>query len=108
MLILLEDKHLGMVTSCMALLLGLATADPLSYEGLVPYVIHLLTRLAIHKACPEQYFYCDTPHPWLQVKLLQFLQLFPLISDPIQRKTLFGALTRILTKTQGERVGHSP
>ncbi len=102
MLLLLEDKHLGVVTSCMALLLGLATADPLSYEGLVPYVIHLLMRLAIHKTCPEQYLYCDTPHPWLQVKLLQFLQLFPLTSDPKQRKTLFGALTRILTKTEGK------
>ncbi len=99
---LLEDKHLGVVTSCMALLLGLATADPLSYEGLVPYVIHLLTRLVIHKACPEQYLYCDTSNPWLQVKLLQFLQLYPVTSDPQQQKTLFDALTRILTKTEGE------
>jgi AP-2 complex subunit alpha len=64
---LLEDKHLGVVTSCVALLLGFATASPADYAVLVPYVVLLLTRLTVHKACQRNYLYYDTPNPWLQV-----------------------------------------
>lgn len=42
---LLENKNLGVVTSVMSLLMGLASRSPGNYEGLVPHVIHLLTRL---------------------------------------------------------------
>jgi AP-2 complex subunit alpha len=65
---LLEDKHLGVVTSCVALLLGFATASPTDYTVLVPYVVLLLTRLTVHKACQRNYLYYDTPNPWLQVQ----------------------------------------
>lgn len=97
---LLEDKHYGVVTSCMALLLGFASVAPQEYEGLVPYVILLLTRLVIHKACMSQYLYYDTPNPWLQVKLLQFLQLYPQPADANQRTKLTDALNHIIEKTE--------
>ena len=42
---LLEHKNLGVVTSVMSLLMGLASKCPGNYEGLVPLIIHLLTRL---------------------------------------------------------------
>lgn len=42
---LLENKNLGVVTSVMSLLMGLASKSPAEYEELLPLVIHLLTRL---------------------------------------------------------------
>src|SRR3546814_7994220 len=50
----LEDRHLGVVTSVMSLLHGLALTSPETYEGLVPYVIHILTRLVVQKARSEE------------------------------------------------------
>jgi AP-2 complex subunit alpha len=85
---LLEDRHLGVVTSVMSLLLGLATASPETYEGLVPYAIHILTRLVVHKACNTEYLYYSTPSPWLQVKCLKFLELYRPPEDATQLSRL--------------------
>ncbi|CAM9208245.1 unnamed protein product, partial [Scytosiphon promiscuus] len=97
---LLENKNLGVVTSVMSLLIGLASKSPANYEGLVPHVIHLLTRLVIHKACATDYLYYGTPSPWMHVKLLKFLQMFPPPADGSQREKLDEALERIITKTE--------
>ncbi|CAM9336963.1 unnamed protein product [Chrysoparadoxa australica] len=97
---LLGEKHLGVVTSVMALLLGLASKAPIEFEGLVPYVLHLLTRLVIHKACDRDYLYYDTPTPWLQVRLIKFLQLYPPPSDEAQNTKLTDVLTKVLDKTE--------
>ncbi|CAM9885715.1 unnamed protein product, partial [Laminaria digitata] len=97
---LLENKNLGVVTSVMSLLIGLAIRSPDNYEGLVPHVIHLLTRLVIHKACASDYLYYGTPTPWMHVKLLKFLQLFPPPTDGSQREKLDEALDKIITKTE--------
>lgn len=48
---LLEHKNLGVVTSVMSLLIGLASKSPGNYEGLVPHVIALLTRLVRVEKC---------------------------------------------------------
>ncbi|CAM9231402.1 unnamed protein product, partial [Ectocarpus sp. 13 AM-2016] len=97
---LLENKNLGVVTSVMSLLIGLASRSPGNYEGLVPHVIHLLTRLVIHKACASEYLYYGTPSPWMHVKLLKFLQMFPPPADGSQREKLDEALEKIITKTE--------
>lgn len=98
---LLEDRHLGVVTSVMSLLHGLAQASPESYEGLVPYVIHILTRLVVQKACSADYAYYKTPSPWLQVKCLRFLSLYRAPDDSAQETRLNEALTKIITQTDG-------
>lgn len=54
----------------------------------------------IHKACASEYLYYGTPTPWLHVKLLKFLQLFPPPADGSQREKLDEALERIMTKTE--------
>ncbi|CAM9880160.1 unnamed protein product, partial [Phaeothamnion confervicola] len=98
---LLEEKHLGVVTSVMSLLLGFAGRSPAEYENLAPHVIHLLTRLVVHKiTCGTSYRYYGTPSPWLQVKLLKFLQLYPPPPDATQRDMLVKALEEILDKTE--------
>lgn len=54
----------------------------------------------LHKACASEYLYYGTPTPWLHVKLLKFLQLYPLPADESQREKLDEALERIITKTE--------
>jgi len=54
----------------------------------------------IHKACAADYLYYGTPSPWLHVKLLKFLQMFPPPADRSQREKLDEALERIITKTE--------
>lgn len=74
---LLQERHLGILTSVMSLLIGLATQHEKAYEGLIPYVVHILGMLVLKKACAREYLYYRTPNPWLQIKLLRFLQLYP-------------------------------
>ena len=74
---LLRDSHLGVVTSAMSLLNGLASQGATSYESLIPQVVHVLSLLAMKKECAREYLYYRTPSPWLQIKLLKFLQLYP-------------------------------
>ena len=74
---LLQDRHLGVLTSTMSLLFGLASQLPNEYESLIPYAVHILGMLVLKKACAREYLYYRTPSPWLQIKLLKFLQLYP-------------------------------
>ena len=74
---LLRDSHLGVVTSAMSLLNGLASQGATSYESLIPQVVHVLSLLVMKKECAREYMYYRTPSPWLQIKLLKFLQLYP-------------------------------
>jgi len=79
---LLQDRHLGVLTSTMSLLNGLAGQHPSDYETLIPYVVHILGMLVLKKACAREYLYYRTPSPWLQIKLLKFLQLYPHAISP--------------------------
>lgn len=74
---LLQDRHLGVLTSAVNLLYGLAYQLPKEYESLIPYAVHILGMLVLKKACARDYLYYRTPSPWLQIKLLKFLQLYP-------------------------------
>jgi len=74
---LLQDRHLGVLTSSMSLLFGLASQLPNEYESLIPYAVHILGMLVLKKACAREYLYYRTPSPWLQIKLLKYLQLYP-------------------------------
>ena len=71
---LLQDKHLGVLTSVMNLLNGLASQHSADYESLIPNVVHIMSLLVMKKQCEREYLYYRTPSPWLQIKLLKFLQ----------------------------------
>jgi AP-2 complex subunit alpha len=79
---LLQDRHLGVLTSAMSLLNGLASQHTAEYESLIPYVVHILGMLVLKRACAREYLYYRTPSPWLQIKLLKFLQLYPQAISP--------------------------
>jgi AP-2 complex subunit alpha len=74
---ILQDRHLGVLTSAMSLLCGIASQNSQDYESLIPYAIHILGMLVLKKACAREYLYYRTPSPWLQIKILKFLQLYP-------------------------------
>jgi AP-2 complex subunit alpha len=104
---LLQDRHLGVLTSTMSLLNGLAGQHPTEYESLIPYVVHILGMLVLKKACAKEYLYYRTPSPWLQIKLLKFLQLYPQAllekdANPSSKTSiaqLTQAVSKILTET---------
>ena len=74
---LLRESHLGVLTSVLSLLNGLALQQTPDYEPLIPHVVHVLSTLVMKKSCEREYLYYQTPSPWLQIKLLKFLQLYP-------------------------------
>lgn len=96
---LLDEKHYGVVTAVLSLLLGLVSQDPNGYEEAVPKSIRLLTKICIAKECDKEYTYYKTPSPWIHVKLLRLLQYFPPPKDKSQRERLNDVLTKILTRT---------
>lgn len=97
---LLEDRDLGVVTSVMSLLLGLASANPSFFEPLVPYVISILNRLVVTRSCSADYLYYRTPSPWLQVKCLRLLQYYRPPAERTQAELLNEVLGSILIKTE--------
>jgi AP-2 complex subunit alpha len=74
---LLQDRHLGVLTSVMSLLNGLASQYTEEYGVLIPDIVHILSVLVLKKDCAREYLYYRTPSPWLQIKLLKFLQFYP-------------------------------
>ena len=99
---LLQNHNLGIVTSSMSLLLELATVTENleTLAPLVPHVITVLKFLAVSRACPQGYVFYNVPSPWLQVKLLKFLQLYTLPEPGKDRDTLLECLEHILTRTE--------
>ena len=63
-----QDRHLGVLTSAMSLLYGLASQTPGDYESIIPHAVHILGMLVLKKACAREYLYCRTQSPWLQIK----------------------------------------
>lgn len=97
---LLEDRDLGIVTSVMSLLLGLASSNPSFFEPLVPYVISILNRLVVTRSCSADYLYYRTPSPWLQVKCLRLLQYYKAPAEKTQMELLNEILGNILIRTE--------
>ncbi len=98
---LLQDRHLGVLTSTMSLLIGLTSRHEVEYSTMIPYAIHILQSLVLGKQCTPDYLYYRTPSPWLQIKLLRFLQYYPdlcITGDP-HVATLKQCLSRILEDT---------
>jgi len=98
---LLQEQHLGVLCSTISLLIGLTSRHEEEYATLIPYAVHILVSLVVQKNCTPDYLYYRTPSPWLQVKLLRFLQYYPnLMSANLPFVTqLRSCLTKILSET---------
>ena len=98
---LMQERHLGVLCSTMSLLIGMTSKHEEEYSTLIPYAIHILVSLVVQKNCSPDYLYYRTPSPWLQVKLLRFLQYYPNLMQANQPfvQQLRSVLQKILTET---------
>ncbi|KAK7262216.1 hypothetical protein RJT34_29779 [Clitoria ternatea] len=96
---LLDERDLGVLTSCMSLLVALVSTNYEAYWSCLPKCVKVLERLARNQDIPQEYTYYGIPSPWLQVKTMRALQYFPSIEDPSTRRSLFDVLQRILMGT---------
>ncbi|KAI5958399.1 hypothetical protein CANMA_004243 [Candida margitis] len=79
------SKDIGVVTSSVPLLDYILTIKPEVVRSVIPSVAHRLYSLTVLEECPAEYYYYNTPAPWLIVKLLQFIEnnfLISTTSDP--------------------------
>lgn len=96
---MLAERELGVVMSCMSLLLGFTAVHPEVFECVIPNVVSVLNRLVINRTCTNDYLYYRIPSPWLQIKCLRFLQYYQVPSDPEQLALLMDILNKICGKS---------
>jgi AP-2 complex subunit alpha len=97
---LLEDKNLGVILSVVTLVQGLAEKSPEIFDSCTGHLLVWLTKLAIQKTVPEDYLYHGVACPWLQVRILRTLQLFPIPALEASRVRLNEILVQIMNKTE--------
>lgn len=96
---LLNDQHLGVVTSACSLLIMLADKNPSEFKSCINLAASRLSRIvnANHSDFSD-YSYYFIPTPWLCVKLLRLLQCFPPTTDHQVKIKINECLTMILNK----------
>ncbi|XP_029638753.1 AP-2 complex subunit alpha-2 isoform X2 [Octopus sinensis] len=98
---LLNDQHMGVVTSAASLIEALVRKNPEEYKGCVSLAVSRLSRIVTSSYTDLQdYTYYFVPAPWLSVKLLRLLQNYPPPEDPAVRTRLTECLETILNKAQ--------
>uniref|UniRef100_A0A183H362 Alpha_adaptinC2 domain-containing protein n=1 Tax=Onchocerca flexuosa TaxID=387005 RepID=A0A183H362_9BILA len=109
---LLNDQHLGVVTSAASLIEALSKKWPDEYKGCISLAISRLSRIVTAGYTDLQdYTYYFVPAPWLCVKLLRLLQNYPPPEDPSNKSRLMECLEGILNKAmdapKSKKVQHS-
>ncbi|EUB58662.1 AP-2 complex subunit alpha-2 [Echinococcus granulosus] len=98
---LLNDPHLGVVTSAVSLIEELIKRNPEECKSCVPLAVARLGRLITSSYTDLQdYTYYFVTAPWLSVKLLRLLQNYPPPEDTTVRCRLTDCLDTILKKVQ--------
>jgi AP-2 complex subunit alpha len=98
---MLDQKNLGYLSSVISLLYGIVALN--SYAGFeenVPKLIKILYKIVINKDCSSDYLYYHTANPWLQVKVLKTLQLFPPPQDSQLISAISDVLNKVISKTE--------
>ena len=96
---LLEDRDLGVINAVITLVNDCARAEPARYQAATPRVIYILSRVAA-RHYGREYMYHNVPHPWLQIRCLQFLRLVP----PTDKSA--ASLTECLTRIMSQDLTH--
>ncbi|KFM77968.1 AP-2 complex subunit alpha-2, partial [Stegodyphus mimosarum] len=109
---LLNDQHMGVVTSAVSLIDAFVKKNPEEYKGCVSLAVSRLSRIVTASYTDLQdYTYYFVPAPWLSVKLLRLLQNYPPPEDAGVRGRLTECLETILNKAQeppkSKKVQHS-
>ncbi|KAI9220665.1 adaptin N terminal region-domain-containing protein [Blastocladiella britannica] len=91
---MLLHADLGVATSAASLVLHLASENPLQWLGARDIAIQRLSTLVARSSLPADAIYYKVPVPWLQVKLLQIIQVFA--EHPVADSALLPPLTTIV------------
>jgi len=106
---MINDSNLGVVTAAASLILEFVQKFPDDYKGCVNLAINRLAKI-VTSSDLKDYTYYFVPAPWLSVKLLKLLQLYP-TPDAAQLGKLTECLEHILNKAQeapkSKKVQHS-
>jgi AP-2 complex subunit alpha len=95
---LLTQKNYGLLLSACGLVHGtLISMGVDGFEGCVPKLIYILSR--IHEYATD-YLYYRTPSPWLQIKCLKILCLFPPPNDEDALSAINEYLINLVTGTE--------
>ena len=96
---MLQEDDVGFINSCMSLAIEFAKEAPAQYECLVGPVVSILDRLvSVGKGVSNDYLYYRIACPWLQVKCLQFLQMYSYPNDNNLGETLSTALGNMMKR----------
>jgi len=107
---MINDSNLGVVTSAASLIFEVVQKYPEDYKGCVNLAVNRLTKVVTSPDLKD-YTYYFVPAPWLSVKLLKLLQLYPTPEDAVCLGKLTECLETILNKAQeppkSKKVQHS-
>ncbi|KAI5963251.1 uncharacterized protein KGF55_003043 [Candida pseudojiufengensis] len=76
-----ESKDFGVLISTVPLLNFLLSLKAEVVKSIIPSVSRRLYSIVVENECPQDYYYYDTPAPWLVVKLLRFVENCFLVVD---------------------------
>lgn len=92
-----ESKDFSVVLSSIGLLNLILQQSPDKVRSVIPSVAQRLYSIVVENQCPPQYYYYDTPAPWLVVKLFQFVEHFFLAYRDLKTKAPAGEFVDIET-----------
>eukprot|EP00047_Mylnosiga_fluctuans_P003028 m.227075 g.227075 ORF g.227075 m.227075 type:complete len:899 (-) comp11528_c0_seq1:49-2745(-) len=96
---LITSPDLGVVTAVASLVLTLANHDPTEYRAAQHIAINRLHRLLLN-ATEEGYTYYSARAPWIVIKLLRILEVFPFPTDAALTERLNECLSTVLANAQ--------
>ncbi|EFC38249.1 predicted protein [Naegleria gruberi] len=93
---LINGRDLGVITSVMSLILGLAEKNPEAYQDAVSKTARLLMKLVLNREYSTSYLYYKIAAPWLQVKAFQLLQYYPVPEDKAIYDSIIQAIEKVI------------
>ncbi|CUM63984.1 uncharacterized protein PRCAT00001572001 [Priceomyces carsonii] len=81
LLTLIDDSDYGVVISCIPLMRFIVTLQPQFIRSIMASISNKLYALVVDQKCPDQYYYYETPAPWLVIELLQLVEYCFLLAN---------------------------
>ena len=85
---LVDDPSMGVVAASVPLIQFGAQMEPKYFKSILPSIARRLRLLVVEQQCPEEYYYYDSPAPWLIVSLLHTIELCFLCQETAPSVTL--------------------
>lgn len=104
---LLDEKDLGVVTSVLSLMLGIVADHSAEYAEAIPRLVTRLKEILHRDESMDDYVYYKVAAPWVQVKILRLVQMYPPPKDAGLRRTLVECLQKIMANSELVKVSQT-